>query len=133
MSEQQNEKVVFITESELDNLIYYTSYRAAKRANDKLFSGLAPFLYTFGEEHLKIMEELDYIKTFLQMDNNKVDKEEEKLIEKNERLSELAEKIFNNKANRELVNALKDELENNYIKFPQPKVEISTVKKEMSD
>ncbi len=59
--------VVQMTESDLDDLIYYTSLRATKRALDRHFNGLLPFLTKMNDDLELIIKEQEYIKTFLKM------------------------------------------------------------------
>ncbi|MEC1768302.1 hypothetical protein [Schinkia azotoformans] len=67
--------IVTMTRSELDDLVYFASLRAANRENEKLFRGLSPFLYQYLEELRLIINEIDYIKVSLQ-DQAKGDKNE---------------------------------------------------------
>ncbi|MEC1772816.1 hypothetical protein [Schinkia azotoformans] len=58
--------IVTMTRSELDDLVYFASLRGAIRANEKLFNGLHPFLYQYLDELKMIINELDYIKIYIQ-------------------------------------------------------------------
>jgi hypothetical protein len=60
--DKNNELLVTLTVEQLDDLIYYTSYRAARRANDKLFKGLLPFLVKMNDDFETIIREIDYLK-----------------------------------------------------------------------
>ncbi|MEC1725874.1 hypothetical protein P9E34_14240 [Schinkia azotoformans] len=79
MSKKENlnntNPIVTMTRSELDDLVYFASLRAAKRENEKLFRGLHPFLYQYLEELRLIINEIDGIKVRLQ-DQAKGDRNE---------------------------------------------------------
>lgn len=57
-----NDQLVVIRKDELEDLIY----KYCRKANSELYKGLSTFLYTFGEEHKTIINELDYIKAYIQ-------------------------------------------------------------------
>jgi hypothetical protein len=58
--------LVTMTQGELEDLIYFTSYRASKRANDKLFRGLLPFLNKMNDDFETIIREQDDLKILVQ-------------------------------------------------------------------
>jgi hypothetical protein len=60
--EKNKELIVTMTAEQLDDLIYYTTHRASKRANDKLFRGLLPFLNKMNDDFETIIREIDYLK-----------------------------------------------------------------------
>jgi hypothetical protein len=62
MSDRRREKTVILSEQEFEDIIYYTTYRASRRANDKLFRGLLPFLNKMNDDFETIIRELDYLK-----------------------------------------------------------------------
>jgi hypothetical protein len=64
--EKNNELLVTMTQGQLEDLIYYTTVRASKRALDKHFRGLLPFLDRINDDNEKLLEELDFIKLSLQ-------------------------------------------------------------------
>lgn len=69
-----SERLVIISERDLDNLIF----KASRSANDQLFKGLLPFLNRLFDENEIIFEEMKYLKSFLQQGfTNKADKPNE--------------------------------------------------------
>jgi hypothetical protein len=64
--EKNKELLITMTQGQLEDLIYYTSVRASKRALDKHFRGLLPFLDQINSDNEKIIDELDFIKLSLQ-------------------------------------------------------------------
>jgi hypothetical protein len=63
--EKNKELLVTMTQGQLEDLIYYTTVRACKRALDFHFKGLLPFLDQINGDNEKIIEELDFIKLSL--------------------------------------------------------------------
>ncbi|MEC1726939.1 hypothetical protein P9E34_19715 [Schinkia azotoformans] len=57
----KTDQLVVIRKDELEDMIYHY----CRIANDQLYKGLSTYLYTFGEEHKTIINELDYIKAYM--------------------------------------------------------------------
>jgi hypothetical protein len=85
----ENEKFVLLTEKQIDDLIYFSSLRATKRACDNLFGGLIPYLNRLNEDNGKILEELDFIKLSLQ--NNKRTTKKSKKVNPEETVNEFTD------------------------------------------
>lgn len=66
---KNDNQLIVIRKDELEDLIY----KYCRISNDQLYKGLASFLYTFGDEHKKIIEQLDYIKAYIQSGEKKSD------------------------------------------------------------
>lgn len=79
----EKERLVIISDKELNDLIYFTSLRATERALDRHFRGLLPFLNRINDDNEKIIEQLDFIKLFdSQNEPEKAVEEVEKPIKK---------------------------------------------------
>jgi hypothetical protein len=110
--EKNNELLVTMTQGQLEDLIYYTTVRASKRALDKHFRGLLPFLDRINDDNEKIIEELDYIKLAL-LNGTKAKKSPS---QKKEKEPVLPAKFFGTMTDEEKVhwaNDLKAEIEKN--------------------
>lgn len=55
----ESNQYVVISKEDLSNLIF----QETKNSNDKLFKGIAPFLYGLQEDMRTVMGELEYLKT----------------------------------------------------------------------
>lgn len=62
-----NNEYVVMSKDELDDLIFH----ASRRANDKLFRGLYPFLADFRRDFETVIKDLEYIRYFLQNQEKK--------------------------------------------------------------
>jgi formate dehydrogenase maturation protein FdhE len=58
---RDNELLITMTKKELDDIVF----KASKVANDKLFSGIAAFLYDYQEQFRLVLEELEYLKLLI--------------------------------------------------------------------
>lgn len=94
--------IVTLSVRDLDDLIYQASYRAARRTEQELFSGLIPIFNRLFDENEMVLEKLDYLKTGNYIIHSKEKNEEvEQTNNKNNnttgnrRLAELANKLFN--------------------------------------
>ncbi len=66
MEKKNEDLLVTMTQKQLDDMLYFASYRASRRTADKLFSGIAPFLYDTQEQLRLVISELDYLKLTIQ-------------------------------------------------------------------
>jgi hypothetical protein len=76
--EKDNQMLVTMTYKELDDLIYFNTLRATKRALDNHFKGLLPFFNLIQDQQETMIREIDYMKLLLQERNiEKYEDEEE--------------------------------------------------------
>jgi hypothetical protein len=61
--------IVTMTIQELDDYIYYGTYRAIKRIQNELFKGIEPFFVKMNDDLEIIVREQEYIKILLQSRN----------------------------------------------------------------
>jgi hypothetical protein len=120
----EKERLVIISEKELNDLIYFTSLRATERALDRHFRGLLPFLNRINDDNEKIIEQLDFIKlSDSQNEPEKAVEEVEKPLKKksevtiknpaaNPKLARLIEEMSLEDKDK-MAKAMKEAIENN--------------------
>lgn len=68
----RKERIISLTQIELDDIVYYASFRAAKKALNNHYNGLIPWFDLFERDHANMLIELEQIKLRLELqDTNK--------------------------------------------------------------
>jgi hypothetical protein len=67
----RNDPIITLKESQLNDIIYYACLRASQKVSDNHYRGIAPFFYQLLEEGKDVLNELEFIKSYLKMDVEK--------------------------------------------------------------
>ncbi|WBL16349.1 hypothetical protein [Sutcliffiella sp. NC1] len=68
---KDNGLIVTMTKKELDDLIYFTAYRASRRASTELFGGMLTYLNQITDQLTEVQEEVEFIKRLLSLKEEK--------------------------------------------------------------
>ncbi len=66
----RKERIISLTQSELNDIVYYASLRASKKALDNHYNGLIPWFDLFERDHANMLMELEQIKLRLDCKDN---------------------------------------------------------------
>jgi hypothetical protein len=124
---KKDQEVVIMTKEELDDLVYYSAYRAASKACSNLFHGLVPFIDRLSEDHEKMINVLDYIKVSVN-ESNPLNETKGKTEPEKSNLQNLSDKFFGNMTDEQRANlskAIKEQISTNNLihnQVPLPKL-----------